>query len=105
EGEPHLFDPETVFRLQHSTRNRRYDIFKQYTDQGAGTGPGLPRGRCDPHRHRYVVVPGVREREPAACRHRALPVGVCRSSIAAAPEIPEPAVTRGIRWRGRAQTR
>lgn len=31
EGEPHLFDPETVFRLQHSTRARRYDIFKQYT--------------------------------------------------------------------------
>ena len=31
EGEPHLFDPETVFRLQHSTRNRRYDIFKKYT--------------------------------------------------------------------------
>ncbi|WJV51503.1 glutamate synthase large subunit [Streptomyces flavofungini] len=33
EGEPHLFDPETVFRLQHSTRSRRYDIFKQYTDR------------------------------------------------------------------------
>ncbi|HOF62783.1 MAG TPA: glutamate synthase large subunit [Dermatophilaceae bacterium] len=31
EGEPHLFDPDTVFRLQHSTRQRRYDIFKQYT--------------------------------------------------------------------------
>ncbi|HEX2705652.1 MAG TPA: glutamate synthase-related protein, partial [Candidatus Lustribacter sp.] len=31
EGEPHLFDPETVFRLQHATRHRRYDIFKQYT--------------------------------------------------------------------------
>ncbi|MEU9064493.1 glutamate synthase large subunit [Streptomyces sp. NPDC048430] len=31
EGEPHLFDPETVFRLQHATRNRRYDIFKKYT--------------------------------------------------------------------------
>ncbi|KNX37276.1 glutamate synthase large subunit [Luteipulveratus halotolerans] len=31
EGEPHLFNPETVFRLQHSTRQRRYDIFKQYT--------------------------------------------------------------------------
>ncbi|MCD0481570.1 glutamate synthase large subunit [Streptacidiphilus sp. ASG 303] len=31
EGEPHLFDPETVFRLQHATRARRYDIFKQYT--------------------------------------------------------------------------
>lgn len=33
EGEPHLFDPDTVFRLQHATRNRRYDIFKQYTDR------------------------------------------------------------------------
>ncbi len=32
EGEPHLFDPETVFRLQHSTRSGRYDIFKQYTN-------------------------------------------------------------------------
>src|SRR4249919_2851112 len=30
-AEPHLFDPETVFRLQHSTRNQRYDVFKQYT--------------------------------------------------------------------------
>lgn len=33
EGEPHLFDPDTVFRLQHSTRERRYDIFKQYTQR------------------------------------------------------------------------
>ncbi|WP_300078861.1 glutamate synthase large subunit [Propioniciclava sp.] len=33
EGPPHLFDPETVFRLQHSTRQGRYDIFKQYTDR------------------------------------------------------------------------
>jgi glutamate synthase (NADPH/NADH) large chain len=33
EGEPHLFDPETVFRLQHSTRERRYDIFRQYTQR------------------------------------------------------------------------
>ncbi|WP_217146346.1 FMN-binding glutamate synthase family protein, partial [Streptomyces sp. AC627_RSS907] len=33
EGEPHLFDPDTVFRLQHSTRARRYDIFKQYTER------------------------------------------------------------------------
>lgn len=31
EGEPHLFDPETVFRLQHSTRTGSYEIFKQYT--------------------------------------------------------------------------
>jgi glutamate synthase (NADPH) large chain len=33
EGEPHLFDPETVFRLQHSTRTGRYDIFKKYTER------------------------------------------------------------------------
>jgi glutamate synthase (NADPH/NADH) large chain len=31
EGPPHLFNPETVFKLQHSTRSKRYDIFKQYT--------------------------------------------------------------------------
>ncbi|HSK27056.1 MAG TPA: glutamate synthase large subunit, partial [Jiangellales bacterium] len=33
EGEHHLFDPETVFRLQHSTRSGRYDVFKQYTQR------------------------------------------------------------------------
>ena len=31
EGEHHLFNPETVYRLQHATRSGRYDIFKQYT--------------------------------------------------------------------------
>ncbi|HEX2317115.1 MAG TPA: glutamate synthase central domain-containing protein, partial [Thermomonospora sp.] len=31
EGEPHLFNPDTVFKLQHSTRTRRYEIFKEYT--------------------------------------------------------------------------
>ena len=31
DGAPHLFTPDTVFRLQHSTRTRRYDIFRQYT--------------------------------------------------------------------------
>ena len=31
EGPPHLFNPETVFKLQHSTRNKRYDIFREYT--------------------------------------------------------------------------
>ncbi|BDZ46999.1 glutamate synthase large subunit [Naasia aerilata] len=30
-GPPHLFNPDTVFRLQHATRNRRYDIFREYT--------------------------------------------------------------------------
>ncbi|MFZ9041040.1 MAG: glutamate synthase large subunit [Ilumatobacteraceae bacterium] len=31
EGEYHLFNPETVFKLQHATRSGRYDIFKEYT--------------------------------------------------------------------------
>jgi glutamate synthase (NADPH/NADH) large chain len=31
EGEHHLFNPETVFKLQHSTRTGRYEVFKDYT--------------------------------------------------------------------------
>lgn len=31
EGEYHLFNPETVFKLQHSTRTKQYDIFKEYS--------------------------------------------------------------------------
>src|SRR6476469_7603824 len=31
EGEHHVFNPETVFKLQHATRAGRYEIFKQYT--------------------------------------------------------------------------
>ncbi len=31
EGPPHLFNPETVFKLQHATRSKRYDIFRDYT--------------------------------------------------------------------------
>jgi glutamate synthase (NADPH) large chain len=33
EGELHLFNPETVFKLQHATRAKRYDIFKEYTSK------------------------------------------------------------------------
>jgi glutamate synthase (NADPH/NADH) large chain len=31
EGEYHLFNPETVFKLQHATRTKRYEVFKEYT--------------------------------------------------------------------------
>ncbi|HEX9767483.1 MAG TPA: glutamate synthase large subunit [Nitriliruptorales bacterium] len=31
EGEHHLFNPQTVFKLQHATRAKRYEIFKEYT--------------------------------------------------------------------------
>jgi glutamate synthase (NADPH/NADH) large chain len=47
EGEIHLFNPETVFALQHATRTQRYDLFKEYTGKvdalsaRAGTLRGL----------------------------------------------------------------
>ncbi|UVI34477.1 glutamate synthase large subunit [Brevibacterium spongiae] len=31
EGPGHLFNPETIFKLQHSTATGRFDIFQQYT--------------------------------------------------------------------------
>ncbi len=33
EGEFHLFNPKTVFKLQHATRSKRYSIFKEYTSE------------------------------------------------------------------------
>ena len=42
EGEFHLFNPRTVFKLQHATRSKQYRIFKEYTaavdDQSAKLG-------------------------------------------------------------------
>src|SRR5262249_42728988 len=32
DGEYHLFNPDTVFKLQHATRSKQYGIFKEYTD-------------------------------------------------------------------------
>src|SRR5215472_14672788 len=72
EGEPHLFNPETVFKLQHATRSRRYEIFKEYTalvdDQsrrlmtlrGLLRIRGVDAGTCAPR-----PVP-INEVEPAA---------------------------------------
>jgi glutamate synthase (NADPH/NADH) large chain len=31
EGEIHLFNPRTVFKLQHATRSKQYRVFKEYT--------------------------------------------------------------------------
>ncbi|MDP9394495.1 MAG: glutamate synthase large subunit, partial [Actinomycetota bacterium] len=39
EGEVHLFNPETVFLLQHATRSRQYEVFQRYTE----TVDGLSR--------------------------------------------------------------
>ena len=65
DGELHLFNPETVFKLQHATRAKRYDIFRDYTkavdDQGreqatlrglftlrTGTRPPVPLDEVEP---------------------------------------------------------
>ena len=32
DGEYHLFNPDTVYKLQHSTRTGQYRVFKEYTD-------------------------------------------------------------------------
>ena len=63
EGEPHLFDPETVFRLQHSTRTGRYDIFKQYT------------ARVDEQSERLMTLRGLfRFRTPRAPGASPIPI-------------------------------
>ena len=31
DGEHHLFNPDTIFKLQHATRSRRRDVFREYT--------------------------------------------------------------------------
>ncbi len=52
DGELHLFDPETVFRLQHATRTGREDVYREYSrrvDEEAhsrGTLRGLFRFRA-----------------------------------------------------------
>ncbi|MDE0573182.1 glutamate synthase large subunit [Demequina sp. B12] len=58
DGEEHLFDPETIFKLQHATRERKYDVFRQYTD------------RVDNQAKRLMTLRGLFEfasdREPVA---------------------------------------
>jgi glutamate synthase (NADPH/NADH) large chain len=46
DGEVHLFNPETVFTLQHATRTQQYDVFKQYTEKvdGLSRQSGTLRG-------------------------------------------------------------
>ncbi|HEU4568794.1 MAG TPA: glutamate synthase large subunit [Marmoricola sp.] len=63
EGELHLFNPETVFRLQHSTRTGRYDIFKQYTKA------------VDDQAERLMTLRGLfRFKDPAETGRRPVPI-------------------------------
>jgi glutamate synthase (NADPH) large chain len=83
EGEPHLFNPETVFKLQHATRSRRYEIFKEYTslvdDQSRRlmTLRGLLRIRgIDAHGETAGTVPvDIGEVEPAGSIMRRFATG------------------------------
>ena len=84
EGEPHLFNPETVFKLQHATRSRRYEIFKEYTrlvdDQSARlmTLRGLLRIRgvddhTDPRGLGAASLPARAPHVPGAPREARVP--------------------------------
>ncbi|MBW4702301.1 glutamate synthase large subunit [Micromonospora sp. RL09-050-HVF-A] len=67
EGELHLFNPETVFLLQHATRSRQYDVFRQYTakvDELAAQAGSL-RGLFTLRTGLRPAVP-IEEVEPAA---------------------------------------
>ncbi|GAA2583841.1 glutamate synthase large subunit [Dactylosporangium fulvum] len=66
EGELHLFNPETVFLLQHATRSRQYDVFQRYTskvDELAGQAGSL-RGLFELRTGTRPSVP-LEEVEPA----------------------------------------
>ncbi|MES1255188.1 MAG: glutamate synthase large subunit [Acidobacteriota bacterium] len=54
DGEFHLFNPDTVFKLQHATRSGQYTIFKEYT-----------RLVDDQSRHR-ATLRGLLDLQPAA---------------------------------------
>jgi glutamate synthase domain-containing protein 2/glutamate synthase domain-containing protein 3 len=54
DGEYHLFNPETVFKLQHATRSGRYAIFKEYTRL------------VDDQSERMATLRGLLELQPAA---------------------------------------
>ncbi|WP_327005580.1 glutamate synthase large subunit [Dactylosporangium sp. NBC_01737] len=66
EGELHLFNPETVFLLQHATRSKQYDVFQRYTakvDELAGQAGSL-RGLFELRTGVRPAVP-IEEVEPA----------------------------------------
>ncbi|GAA4913991.1 glutamate synthase (NADPH/NADH) large chain [Actinomycetospora succinea] len=66
EGELHLFSPETVFLLQHSTRTKQWDMFQRYTaeaDRLIAEGGAL-RGMFRLRTEDRVPVP-LEEVEPA----------------------------------------
>ena len=76
DGEYHLFNPETVFRLQHATASARYDIFKKYTrmideqNEQLCTLRGLFSFRFDKGGSRADRRGRRRQRDPQTVCHR-----------------------------------
>ncbi len=93
EGEFHLFNPDTVFKLQHATRSGQYRVFKDYYARGGRADPqprhaeralhpqaggaghphrGRGAGGGDPHplRHRRDVLRVHQPRGARDARHR-----------------------------------
>ena len=68
EGEHHLFNPTTVFKLQHATRAKRYDIFKEYIGRRRTTSrSGWPRcAACSSSRSAGATRVPIDEVEPVA---------------------------------------
>jgi glutamate synthase (NADPH/NADH) large chain len=54
DGEYHLFNPDTVFKLQHATRTGQYPVFKEYTRL------------VDDQNRRLATLRGLLELKPAA---------------------------------------
>jgi glutamate synthase (ferredoxin) len=54
DGEYHLFNPDTVFKLQHSTQSGQYTIFKEYTKL------------VDDQNHKLATLRGLLELQTAA---------------------------------------
>ncbi|WP_375480006.1 glutamate synthase large subunit [uncultured Jatrophihabitans sp.] len=67
EGELHLFNPETVFLLQHATRARRYEVFAEYAAkvEQLNRDGGTLRGLFEFNRGLRAPVP-IDEVEPVS---------------------------------------
>jgi glutamate synthase (NADPH/NADH) large chain len=67
EGEVHLFNPKTVFKLQHATRSKRYEVFKEYTKavNDQSTDLATLRGLMHLRKGTHPPIP-IEEVEPAS---------------------------------------
>src|SRR3989441_1115156 len=62
DGEYHLFNPDTVFKLQHATRSGQYAIFKEYT------------ALVDDQNRRHATLRGLLDLKPAAAPLQTVPI-------------------------------